>query len=118
MRCRYAYLSDRRHYKLFRVFMASRGLRYDDWCETAERYIQARCRAEAYEENLKWVGCDADGKDPLWEKGFVATFELRVGGGERLRCVDEVLPETVPGSMVDWMWGAGCYEAYGFEMEF
>ncbi|POR31410.1 Uncharacterized protein TPAR_08375, partial [Tolypocladium paradoxum] len=118
MRCRYAYMNDSLDLKVYRLFMASRGFRYDDWCETVERYVKAECGAEVHEEKLQWVRCDADGKDVLWLRGFIATFELHVEESVRPQCVDKALRQTVPGSMIDWMGGTGCYEAYGFEIEY
>lgn len=118
MRCRFAFISKDHHFKLYRIFMASHGFRYDDWCESAERYIKAQCGAEVDEANVRWIRCDPEGEDLLWEKGYIATFELHVQEKDRPQCVNDVLPATVPGSVIDWMSGVGCYEAYGFEMEY
>ena len=118
MRCRFAFVNEDRDYKLYRIFMASRGFPYDDWCESVERNIKAQCGTEVDKDKVKWIRCDPEGKDLLWEKGYIVTFELHVKKKDRPQCVKKALLNTVPGSVIDWMHGVGCYESFGFEMEY
>ncbi|KND88929.1 hypothetical protein TOPH_06496 [Tolypocladium ophioglossoides CBS 100239] len=115
--CRYANVDDHRQSKLFRISMTPHAFHYDDWCETAELYIKEYCGARIKHENVKWMRCGLDGKDLKEGQGSFATFELHASESEQLQCVNEVLPETVPGAVVYWMGGSECYEVDGFETE-
>ncbi|UNI19346.1 hypothetical protein JDV02_005535 [Purpureocillium takamizusanense] len=126
VRCRWNYVSENRDLKVYRAFMrpgrdmpAPPG---DKWCDDVHKQLERRCGRElgGVGGKLTWHRCAGDSKDLLnWgRKGEVATWELAVEEGERPACAREALERAAGGWTVDWMGHEGCYQAYGFEIEY
>ncbi|KAM4057338.1 hypothetical protein HRG_004157 [Hirsutella rhossiliensis] len=119
MRCRYAFTDLKRTYKIYRIFLGHSMVAYPGWCEAIEAAVRGLCGKDKLgPDEIEWLRCDTDGHDLLWQRGAVATFKLNVPTEVRPRCVTEAVRASVPGSQVGWMGQRGCYEAYGFEIEY
>ena len=123
LRCRWNYISDQKDVKVYRAFMRpgrDNPQQMDEWCDEVRDKLQKRCEGDYGNGNFTWHRCAGDSKDLLsWgPKGAVATWEIPVAEGEKPKCVRQALEKTAGGWLVDWMGFEGCYQAFGFEIEY
>ncbi|PHH78660.1 hypothetical protein CDD82_2922 [Ophiocordyceps australis] len=120
MRCRFAYINNKRNPKVYRIFMGPRNDTdmAQDWCDKFRTSLRTHCiNVLANRVPVTWLRCDKNGKDLLWEQGSIASFMAHIRWERKPTCIHKALVDSTVGYLIDWQAEVGCYQTFSHEIE-